>query len=254
MPSKRRAPPRPASRKRSDPVIKLITEVEKRLLKFNEAAKVANQLAAKVGDVADLPAVRPPPEFRHELPDAMASEDFLKKACQRLRKRLKERIRHYRDALRKNPRSPIAPETTEHLDADKKKLALLPSAERKMLAALRKERARVNRLWRATGYGNARHRLLDARYDFDLAKFRVANAEPITVDDAVAIVRWAAIAGGPKSDAWSYWDFQQTCGLLGKAHKILAQSQNTPRLPTLQDLRAEIARREAMRKGRKTAA
>ena len=209
-----------------DPIRKLIADADKCLFEFTEAAKVESQLAAKVGKGDTVAAaVSPPPEFRYEMPTLMANEDFLKKHCRGLGKRLTQRIRHYQRALRNNPKSPIALETTEHLNADKKLLAMLPSTERKMLATLRKERVRINKIWRATGYGKARARLHTALDQFGIAKFMVNNAEPTTLDDAVAVVRWAAVPGARETGLipWSYWDFQQTSRLLGQAHKILIQ-------------------------------
>jgi hypothetical protein len=223
---KTKARPRAVSRKSSpDPVVKLIAIADKRIAEYTEAAKIESELATTLGeDDARAPSVQPPTEFRHNLPSAMASEEFIKRSYRGLGKRLRQRIQHYRSALRKNPGSPIRLETSEHLEADKKLLSALPYAEKTTLTAFRKKRARVNNIWRSTGYGKARDRLHQARWLFQLATFNVANAQPTTLQDAMALVKYAAERATPaKSLPWSAWNFMQLSKPLRQAHDVLVK-------------------------------
>jgi hypothetical protein len=73
--------------------------------------------------------------------------------------------------MRTDPQSPTRAEMMVHLEVDKKRLAMLPTAEKTMPTTLRKERARVNKIWTATGYGRARQRLSRALRHFEMATF-----------------------------------------------------------------------------------
>jgi hypothetical protein len=168
-----------------------------------------------------LPGVEPPPEFRRETSIALfCDEEFIKQVCRDLGKRLMQRIKELQGS-RSNPDSPAR----EMIEADKKLLAMLPSTETTMLTALRKERARVAKIWRATGYGTAYRRMSRARRQFETATFKVKNAEPTTVQGAMAVVKYAAERGNlsSRSIPWSYSDFMMVSRLLGEAHEILVK-------------------------------
>jgi hypothetical protein len=207
-----------------DPILKLIAVADRRLAEYEEAKKVASELATGLSeDDARGPGVRLPPELQSSI--TFGSEEFLKQVCGDTGKRLKQRIKELRGDLRDSSQSPTMSETMVHLEADKKLLAMLPSAEKTALTKLRKERARVHKIWRATGYGTAYRRLNRARWQFETATFHVKNSEPTTVQGAIAVVKYAAERGNlaSRSIPWSYFDFQSVSYLLDDAHKILVK-------------------------------
>ena len=84
------------------------------------------------------------------------SEEFLDRVCRDLRKSLKEEIGEIQAELRKKLQSSPQTQLMLQLDGNRKRLAMLPSVQKAMLAMLRIERVRVNKIWRATGCGTAR--------------------------------------------------------------------------------------------------
>jgi hypothetical protein len=174
-----------------DPIIKMIHAADTLLDKYVTAYNAASEIEEKIGDDRRRPSIRRPDgwmEFGGALFD---SEEDITRQSLALARRIRQRISHYRAALkRKNLPHQIRIETSQRLTSDLRKLELLPATQRDMLRAFRKERARINRVWRETGYGKARK--ARSRYGKQLSAITssIAKLWPETVQGALALIAY----------------------------------------------------------------
>jgi predicted RNase H-like nuclease (RuvC/YqgF family) len=114
---------------------------------------------------------------------------------------------------------------------------------------LRREQTRCNRLWRTSGYGTARRRLVEAKAPATDALKAVIEAKPTTFEGALALIKFVADRGLYSNvNSLPMGDLNaEVCAPLFRAHDIVEMFGRLLPDPAaaLAAVRAEQARRKA---------
>jgi hypothetical protein len=237
-----------------DPILKLIDNANRNLYEFHGASEEEAAIREKIGEHNcrrsrfSLPSRF---DFAHgySYTAAYQFDDQIK----RIAKQAKENIEESRRLLKKKGISPAAAQgardsiTYWTRDVQERK-----EAKEWLENAARRDQVRLNKLWRTTGYGIARRRLLATKTFATNAVNAVLEAKPTTFEGSVALIKfvadrvlYSARKGLPLADMDA-----EICAPLYRAHDLVHLFGHLLPEPSvaLAAVRADLKRREAARR------
>jgi hypothetical protein len=232
-----------------DPILKLIAGADLRLQEYRLAANEEAEIRSKIGERNSQRCFFRLPSRFDDFGSGISygGTQMLEGDIKRIAKNAKEAIKESRRLLRrKRISADAARETIEYW---KRHLQERKEAKDWLENELRREQARFNRLWRTSGYGAARRRLVVSKAPAADALKAVLEAKPVTFEGSLALIRFVAdrglysnLNGLPMGDLDA-----EVCAPLFRAHDVVRMFGHLLPEPAaaLSAVRAEQARRKA---------
>jgi hypothetical protein len=179
---------------KSDPIFKLIEEATRRLIEFKHASEEEASIRQKIGENnCRRSHVSLPTRFNFCQGHSYAAVSPLEYDNKLFAKRAKDSIEESRRFLKKKGVSPEAAKSTRSSIACwTREIQERKEAKEWLADVLKRDQARLNKLWRRSGYGNASSRVIAAEAAATDAITVVSKATPGTFEGAVALMKYVA--------------------------------------------------------------
>ena len=243
-----------------DPILKLIADANIHLHEFIQASEEEAAIREKIGEHNCQ-------RSRFSLPSRFdflrgysftVAYPFFDDQIKLIAKRAKENIEESRRLLKKKGISPAtAQRARDSIMSWTREVQERKEAKEWLENAVRRDQVRLNKLWRTTGYYNARRRLMAANSAATDAVKAVSDAKPTTFEGSVALIKfvadralYSARKGLPMTDLDA-----EICAPLYRAHDLVQMFGHLLPEPSaaLASVRADLKRRQAARESRKAA-
>jgi hypothetical protein len=225
-----------------DPILKLIADADRRLQEYRLAANEEAEIRSKIGERNSQRCFfRLPSRFDDFAAGfSYGNTKMLEADVKRIAGLAKEAIKESRRSLRRKRTSADAARDT--IEYWKRHLQERKEARDWLDNEIRREETRRNRLWRTSGYGPARRRLVEAKAPADDALKAVLEAKPTTFEGALALIKFVADLG-----LYSNVLNAEVCAPLFRAYDVVRMFGCLLPAPAaaLAAVKAEQARRKA---------